>query len=83
MKIVDYTVVSATDDEDLAAIVKLYIKDGWQPVGGAIIIPGPAHSWTCKQTMVKYEEPKDEYAPMSSGCVGVGPYSAALLKRTL
>lgn len=55
MKIVDYAVVQASSNNSLAARIRNYIQDGWQPLGGVSVDCDDY----CHQAIVKYEEPKE------------------------
>lgn len=66
MKIIDYQVAAARGAEwNLQQVVKLLLKDGWQPQGGMSVCnethPQEMHSGTTSvfyyQAMVKYAEP--------------------------
>jgi len=62
MKIIDYTVVSKTSEDELSRKVIKLIKEGWQPFYG--IAQSQIDSSTClySQAMVKYanEQPIDK-----------------------
>ena len=39
-KIINYEMVESSSAEDLERLVKLYIKDGWEPYGNPVIFSG-------------------------------------------
>jgi len=37
-RVVDYQVLSAASDTELVALVKRFISQGWEPLGGPVLI---------------------------------------------
>jgi hypothetical protein len=52
-KVTDYTIVRGTTDVELTKVVLAYIRNGWQPIGGAVsAINGNAQILT--QTLIHF-----------------------------
>lgn len=54
-KIIEYTIVSAPDEQKLAFNVMEAVKKGWQPYGSLAIVSVP-RVISFNQALVKYEE---------------------------
>jgi hypothetical protein len=63
MKINDYTVLTATKNNDLGVLVKCYIDQGWQPYGS----PYLDRNGTERQVVVVYEETKAKELEIKRG----------------
>ncbi len=55
MKIIDYTTVRGSSRYDMEKEVRERIRNGWQPIGGAVPIPCRTTTTEWIQTVVKYE----------------------------
>lgn len=61
MKIIEYEILYAKNEDALADKVNEWIKEGWQPFGGIGVEAMPSEDWdnqytTLYQAIVKYEE---------------------------
>lgn len=55
MKIIDYTTVRGSSRYDMEKEVRERIRNGWQPIGGAVPCVYDAYNREWVQTMIKYE----------------------------
>jgi hypothetical protein len=54
IKVVDYLLVNGRSDLDLQNEVKVKLVDGWQPLGGPLVVPTPEGDLFI-QALAKYE----------------------------
>jgi len=59
-KIIDYDILTNSNEGILKVSVKGAIKKGWQPLGGMATSTVATYDLKCYQAMVKYEETKEK-----------------------
>lgn len=82
-KVIDYIMVSATDQETLVNQVRLLIAQGWQPQGGLCVIQ-ETDICECEffQALVMFEEER-YYIPFDADINPKSEVSGSLLKKGL